>query len=184
MIGSLVFFALIGVFVFTAMQAAKESSVSPSSRPGNVVQADDGSGEHMNPTACICTCRDWQRHRAHFATRAPMRLCRHLTGWYARHNNTLPEHLQAHATMIALLASEGQGMPCDAGTEYGHLDELPYVLYVAMSHDKVVRARLILGGRRYDLRLDTGEWVPEPPPRNRHYLHRAVQLANTAFKKK
>lgn len=192
MIASVIFFALLGVFVYVAMREARESSVAPDSLPGNVVEADDGSGESLNPVANICTCLDWQRHRAHFATKGPMRLCRHLTAWHARHINLLPEHLRSRAAMIALLASEGQGMPCEAGTEYGHLDEVAYVLYVTRGRDGVARARLILGGRRYDLRLDQAAdaqdsrnaWFPEPPPRQRYYLPRAIQLANAAFHKK
>lgn len=195
MIVSAIFFALLGVFIYAAVRAAKESSVSPGSRPGNVVEADDGSGERLNPQANICTCQDWQRYRAHFAVKGPMRLCRHLTAWHARHINLLPDHLRSRAAMIALLASEGQGMPCDAGTEYGHLDEVAYVLYVVRGRDGAVRARLILGGRRYDLQLDQAAnarsareardaWSPEPPPRQSYYLPRAVQLANAAFNKK
>lgn len=182
MIAGFIFFALLGVFVYTAVQAARGSTVRPDSHPGAIVQAEDGSGEQMNPAACICSCHDWQRHRLRFKTGTPMRLCSHLTAWYARHLIALPESLRTHAALVALLAREGVGLPCGPGTEYGHLDDVAYVLYIVKKND--VRARLVLGGRRYELAVDPAQWFSEPPPQADYYLFRARQLANAALKKK
>lgn len=181
MIAAFIFFALLGVFVYTAVQTARGSSVRPDSHPGDIVQAEDGSGEHMNPKALICSCHDWQRRRSRFKTGTPMRLCSHLTGWYARHLMALPEALRTHAALVALLAREGVGLPCGPGTEYGHLDDVAYVLYVVRRNG--MRARLVLGGRRYELDVDSAQWFPEPPPQADYYLPRARQLARAARKK-
>lgn len=179
MIVSVIFFALIAVFVITAVRAARESAVSPASEPGNLLQAEDGSGERMNTTAFICTCADWQRNRSRFVRGTPMRLCRHLVGYYARHLTALPESLHSRAPIISLLGMEGQGMPCGVGTEYGHLDGTAYVIYVVNS--AAPRARLVLGSRRYEFDIAAGTWLPEPPRRSTHFAVRARQLASAAF---
>lgn len=181
MIASFIFFALLGVFVYTAVRAARAPVVRPDSYPGNIVQARDGSGEHMNPAAFICSCNDWQTHRSRFKAGTPMRLCRHLTAWYARHIKTLPESLHTHAALVSLLSREGVGLPCGPGTEYGHLDDVAYVLYI-VRRDSVC-ARLVLGGKRYELDVNRGQWNPAPPPWADYFLPRARQLTHAALKK-
>lgn len=181
MMVTIVFFLLIAVFVGTAIRAARESAISPSSQPGTVVEAEDGSGAHMNLGAHICSCDDWQRNRSRFVRGTPMRLCKHLTAYYAKRLDALPPSLQSKSRLVALMSIEGQGMPCGVGTEYGHLDELAYVIYVVDSTEP--KARLILGGRRYDLNLTDDTWLPGPPLRAGYFSVRARQLANAAFSK-
>lgn len=185
---TIIFFLLLALFVGMAMRAARKSGISPDSRPGRVVVASTGSAggenaanERMNLDAHICTCNDWQRRRSRFAQGTPMRLCRHLTAYFARRLDALPPAMQPLAHMVSLMYREKQGMPCGAGTEYGHLDGQPYVLYVVSEPGPA--ARLILGGRRHELRFTDGSWLPGPPLQVEYFSVRARQLANAAFSK-
>lgn len=183
---SLIFFLLLAVFVVAAMRSPRKLTISPDSQPGRVVESETGygteaTGERMNIDALICTCNGWQQRRSRFATGTPMRLCEHLVSYFTRHINMLPASAQPLTRMILLMNKEKQGMPCGAGTEYGHLDEQAYVLYVVREPE--LMARLILGGRRYELRFANRNWLPGPPEQVEYFSLRARQLANAAFSK-
>ncbi len=166
-------------FIFWLWFRGKDPGfIDPHSEPGTVLSAADDSGESFNIQAHICTCRDWQHRRSRFMFGKPMRLCVHLTAYFARNNNALPLELHVYAPLIVRQAQQYKGMPCGRGTEYGHLENNGYVLYIEETENGSQQAQLLLGRQFYSHALPRGIWQPENPPQVLYFNTRARQLAN------
>lgn len=179
----LLFISLIFSIFFLIRQAGKEDLLRPESQPGVLIRVVSDHAENdvrMNVGACICSCRDWQTYRRGFGTATPMRLCRHLVVYFAGHENMLPPSLKTAAPLIAAQAAVRDGMPCGPGTEYGHLDKKPYVLYAGKAF--LPRVELLLGSVRYTCDLEKNLWKPYPPAKTAYFSLRARQLAAMAEK--
>ena len=175
---SILFICFVLGFAALIWKAGGERRMRPESQPGPIIRiVGDGEegGVRMNIGACICTCPDWQQNRGRFAAAAPMRLCRHLTAYFARHQDALPGALRSRAPLILAQARAGAGLPCGPGTEYGHLEDTPYVLYARKA--VLPRVPLILGGARYVCDVEKGTWEPQAPPQAAHFMLRSRQLA-------
>lgn len=175
---SLLFLCLVCSIFLLIRQAGKETHLRPESQPGVLIRVVSDHAEkdvRMNISACICSCRDWQSRRRGFGTATPMRLCRHLVTYFASHENRLPPSLKTAAPLIAAQAAARDGMPCGPGTEYGHLDKKPYVLYAKKAF--LPRVGLLLGSVRYTFDLEENSWKPYPPAKTAYFTLRARQLA-------
>ncbi len=178
------FVCLVLALVLLVRQASKEARVLPESQPGLLVRVVGDRPENdvcMNVAACICSCREWQANRRSFAPAAPMRLCRHLTSYFAAHEDMLPPSLKGLRPLVTVHAATRSGLPCGPGTEYGHLEKKPYVLYARKA--SLPGVIFVLGSVRYEYDLERRCWEPYPPPKAAYFAFRARQLAEMAHER-
>ncbi len=172
------FFSIIAGTAWYIWQASKTSRLRPQDTPGSIVRiaaAADSESVTMNVTALICTCANWQYQRQRFEAQTPMRLCRHLTAYYAKRSLPLP--IKPYAPIVTLCALQGIGMPCGPGTEYGQTASSPYVL--AAIKDEMPNVRLYLGSQMHTCNVLHHTWDTVPQSRARYFTTRARQLAET-----
>lgn len=175
---SLLFCTIILGFAWFMWRACVQTRVRPDSVPGAIVRlVGDKASEHvvMNATALICTCNDWQRRRYRFDAGTPMRLCKHLALYHARHLDSPSPQLAPYAPIITTRALEGMGLPCGPGTEYGQLDDRPYVLYA--QKNRLPEVRLLAGSQSLIYNLETRLWDGPAPPKEAYFAMRSRQLA-------
>ncbi len=175
------FICLVLVLVLLVRQAAREARVAPESQPGLLVRVVGERPQNditMNVAACICSCQEWQTNRRSFASASPMRLCRHLVAYFAAHEDMLPPSLKGLRPLVTVHAAVRSGLPCGPGTEYGHLEKKPYVLYAEKTAFPGVT--FVLGSIRYGYNLESRCWEPYPPPKAAYFALRARQLAEMA----
>ena len=176
----ILFFSVIIGAAWSMWRAGQRTSIRPQDTPGAILRVVSDQPDDtvtMNLTALICTCANWQTRRRRFEAGTPMRLCRHLARYYARHLNTLPPTLILYAPLITTCALRDEGLPCGAGTEYGQVDEKAYILSVRK--DELPEVRFYLGNQLVTYNLLTREWDSAPPPRESYFSQRARQLAET-----
>lgn len=176
------FLAIVLVSGWLICRAGKRPVYRPQDEPGALLRIVGDAPEDsvtMNLTALVCTCANWQNRRRRFEPGTPMRLCRHLTRYYARHLNTLPPSLILYAPIITTCALSGEGLPCGPGTEYGQSDERAYIL--SAIKNELPEVRLYIGSQMLTYNLATKEWDSASPPREAYFAMRARQLAETLW---